>query len=312
MPFTETVSSNYVGKEAGRIAGDAFQEADTIRLGLVTFAENVNYLLNMRRIEYTNGKQVYSCGFDPNGGIVLDERVLTTIKVKNDIQVCKETFRATWSESQLGASAKNSAGAFAGSDIMQAIQVEVLADTAEDTDRVIWQGDNGTNPEEWDGFETLFVADASVIKPTGPSGIGALSESTVEQHLKIALAAIPRALRRKSVEVLVAPDVFQAYWFYLVSKGIANDGNTDAKRVGFGKYMLTEVNGLSDGKVVIYEKRNLVFATGLLGDHNEFMMRDEDTIGLLSGFVRGKMVYNGGCQYYKSDEIVYYDAVAVV
>lgn len=57
--------------------------------------------------------------------------------------------------------------------------------------------------------------------------------------------------------------------------------------------------------VVIYERKNLVFATGLTADHNQVAMVDEDEIGLLTGKVRGKVVYNVGVGYYNAEEIVY-------
>ena len=57
---------------------------------------------------------------------------------------------------------------------------------------------------------------------------------------------------------------------------------------------------------IIYEKKNLVFGTGLLGDHNEVAIVDEDEIGLLTGKVRGKMVYNAGVNYYNSEDIVWF------
>ena len=37
-------------------------------------------------------------------------------------------------------------------------------------------------------------------------------------------------------------------------------------------------------------------------------MVDEDEIGLLTGFVRGTMVYNAGVQFYNGEEIIYFDA----
>ena len=57
--------------------------------------------------------------------------------------------------------------------------------------------------------------------------------------------------------------------------------------------------------VGIYQKKNLIFATGLQGDHNNLAVTDEDEIGLLTGQVRGKLVYNGGMGYYNSEEIVW-------
>ena len=304
MATTNTVTSNYAGKVAGEIIGKTFKEADTLRLGLITLAPNVNDELHMRRIRYTDGTTAYSCGFDPRGGIVLNERTLRPKKLKNDFQVCKEDFRQTWSEDSMGASAAN---VNAPADIMEAIQVEMLGETAEQIDAKIWQG-NDTNPDEWDGYITLFAADSAVIKANNgivPSG-NAITESTVEAELKKALAAISVALRRKSVNVAVSPDVFQAYWFYLVSKGIANTGVADEKQAKFGKYMLTEVNGLPDNTIVIFEKKNLVMGAGLEADFNQVSLVDEDEIGLLTGQVRGKMVYSGGVNYYNSEDIVWY------
>lgn len=298
MATTTTVTSNYAGKEAGGIIGQAFKEADTIAKGFLTTFENVNYKLNLRKIELTGGKREYTCGFLPAGSIVLSEKVLEPKKFKDDFSVCKEDFRAQWSEESMGASAHNDN---APKDIMDAILVEKLAQTAEELDDNIWNGD-GANANEFDGYLKLWLADSEVIDVD----IEVVTESNVEAMLKLALNAVPVAIRRRSLKVGVSPDVFQAYSFYLVSKGITNglggDANTTPK---FGKYDLVEINGLPDNTIVIAEPKNLVFGTGLLADHNEVVMKDEDEIGLLTGLVRGTMVYNAGVQYYNGAEIVW-------
>lgn len=308
MATTNTVTSNYTGKVAGEIVGQAFKEADSLRLGLFTLAENVNYKMNLRKIQYTDGTTNYTCGFVPSGAVVLSEKVITPEKFMNSLQICKEDFRQTWSEDSMGASASNPN---APSDIMEAMQMEVLASQAEKLDSDFWNGDTD-NDGEFDGLIKQFEADSNIIKDgNGLTAPGATTtESNVEAHLKLALAAIPVALRRKDLIVAVSPNVYQAYWFYLVSKGIAWNGSTEEKQTRFGKYTLTEVNGLPDDTIVIFEKKNIVFATGLQGDHNEFTLVDEDEIGLLTGQVRGKLVYNAGIGYYNSEEIVYLDTTA--
>lgn len=303
MATTTTVSSNYAGKVAGEIIGAAFKEADTLRLGLVTVADNVNFKLNLRKNRYTDGTTDYSCGFTPEGAVTLSEKVLTIEKLMNAIQVCKEDFRQTWSEDSEGASASNPN---APSDIMEAISMELLASQAQKIDEDIWTGLAATDGE-FGGLIEQFAADGNVIKAN--NGITALNaattEANVEAHLKAALEAVPVAIRRKDLTVAVSPDVFQAYWFYLVSKGIANDGNAEAKQTRFGRYTLTEVNGLPDNTIVIFEPKNVVFATGLQSDFNEFSMVDEDSIGLLTGQVRGKLVYGAAVGYYNSEDIVW-------
>lgn len=304
MATTTTVSSNYAGKVAGQIIGKAFKEADTLRLGLVTVLQNVNYKENLRKIRYTDGTVDYACGFTPEGAITLSEKVIEPKKVMNAFQICKEDFRQTWDEDLVGASASNPN---MPSNIQEAILMEVLQEQAERVDSEIWTGVVATDGQIG-GFIPLFAADADVIKANnGITPIGAaITEANVESELKKVLAAIPVEVRRNSLAVAVSPDVFQAYWFYLVSKGIANDGNAEPKQTRFGRYTLTEVNGLPDNTIVAYDVRNLVFATGLLGDHNTIELRDEDEIGLLTGQVRGKMVYNGGVGYYNSEDIVWY------
>jgi hypothetical protein len=304
MATTTTVSSNYAGKEAGAIIGASFKEADTLRLGLISVSENVNYKMNLRRLRYTDGTTDYSCGFTPAGAIVLNEKQLVIEKLMNPIQVCKEDFRQTWSEDSMGASASNPN---APADIMEAISLEVLSSQAEKIDTDIWTGLAAT-AGEFNGLLAQFAADDNVIKANNgivPSG-NAITESTVEAELKKALAAVPTSIRRKDLTVAVSPDVFQAYWFYLVSKGIANDGTADEKQVRFGRYTITEVNGLPDNSIVIFEKKNVVFATGLQADFNDLSFVDEDEIGLLTGMVRGKMVYGAAVGYYNSEDIVWY------
>jgi len=303
MATTVSVTSNYAGKEAGGIVGQAFKEADTIAKGFITPFENVNFKLNLRKIELTGGKREYTCGHVPAGAITLTEKVLEPKKFKDDFSVCKEDFRAQWSEETMGASAYNDN---APKDIMDAILVEKLAQTAEELDDNIWNGD-GTNATEFDGYLKLFLADADVIDVD----LDAVTEANVEAMLKLALNDVPVAIRRKSLKVGVSPDVFQAYSFYLVSKGISNglggDANTTPK---FGKYDLVEINGLPDNTIVIAEPKNLIFGTGLLADHNRVELSDEDTIGLQTGLVRGTMVYNAGVSYYNGAEIVWARPIA--
>lgn len=302
MPTTVTVTSNYAGKEAGAIIGQAFKEADTIAKGFVTPFENVNFKLNLRKIVLTGGKREYTCGHVPTGAITLSEKVLEPKKFKDDWEICKEDFRAQWSEETMGASAHNDN---APKDIMDAILVEKLAQTAEELDDNIWNGD-GANADEFDGLLKLFAADASVIDVD----IDAVTEANVEAMLKLAIAAIPIELRRKTLKIGVSPDIYMYYGFWLASKGIANglggDANTAPK---FGKYTIEEINGLPANTIVILEPKNVIFATGLLADHNEVRLVDQDDT-LLNGKIIGSMVYNAGVGYYNGEEIVWARPIA--
>lgn len=295
MATTTTVSSNYNGTAAGAIIGQAFKTIDTIEKNAVTIAENVNFKLSLRKIAYTDGTTAYTCGFAPAGTIVLNENTIEPFKFKNDFDVCKEDFRATWSDGIMGAGAANSN---APSDIMDAIQAEVLGAIGEKLETDMWRSSTNFN-----GWLTQFIADADVIKPTSAAVV---SEANVlSNYLKPALNAVPIALRNKELVIAVSPDVAQAYAFYLSTQGIVYGmGNTDFA-LAFGRHTLTVLNGLPANSVVIYERKNLVFATGLTADYNQVALVDEDEIGLLTGKVRGKVVYAVGVGYYNAQEIVY-------
>lgn len=310
MPTSTTVDSNYTGKVAGEIIGASFKEGDTIKGNLVTFSKGIGYKLNMRRIRYTDGTVAYSCGHTPAGAVVLNERVLEPVKLKNDMEFCKEDFRATWSGDSMGDSAWNLSEP---ADIIKAIQVEVLSETAERTDSLIWNGD-ATNTNEWDGFITLFNADSGVIKAgNGITQSGnPITKDTVLAEFDLATTAIPFSVRRKKLVFGVSYDVFDAYQKHLIEAGVSNGlGGNANTQANYGMYTITPIGGLDANTIVIYEAKNLLFGLGATQDFNQLTFVDEDSIGLLTGNIRGKMVYSGGCQYYNSEEIVWYLSTTV-
>jgi hypothetical protein len=298
MPTTVNVSSNYNGKVAGALFLKAWKESDTLKNNLVTIYPNVNSKLSLRKQETTNGRREYTCGHTPAGSIVLSEKSVTPVKFKDDWDLCKETFRATWTSDDMGASAANDVFP---KEILDGIIASKLAEEASYTDDKIWQGVEAT--DGYDGFLTQFADDDDIITVDGE----VITKSNVIAQLEEAVGAIPTAIRRKTLNIMVSPDVAQAYNFYLIDKGTVNGlgGNANTDLV-FGKHRLVEVGGLPENTIVIAEQGNLGFATGALEDHNSIAVIDEDSIGLLTGKVRGTMVYNVGVIYVYSPEIVWY------
>lgn len=304
MATTTTITSNYAGDAAGGFFLKAFKEGDALKNGAVTIYDNVNYELWLKKLATTNGRRAYSCGHAPGGSITLTERLLAPKKFKDDFDICKEDFRATWGEKSMGASAHNNT---MNKEILDAIIANKLADNAEEFSSLIWSGDS-TNTDEFDGFLKLFLADATVIDVD----LDAVTESNVEAQIKLALASVPVALRGKNtLKVSVSSDIAQYYNFFLASKGIANGlgGNANTSLV-FGNYTLVVDTGLPTNTIVIADPKNLAFGTGALADHNTIEVVDEDSIGLLTGKVRGTMVYNAGVQYAYGAEIVWARPIA--
>lgn len=304
MATTTTITSSYAGKVAGEIFLKTFKEADALKNGILTVYQGVNYKTVLRKPQTTNGRRDYTCGHVPAGSITLNEAILEPKKFKDDFDICKEDFRQEWGEESMGASAHNNT---MNKEILDAIIANKLADNAEDFGEIIWTGDKD-NAGEFDGFLTLFLADSSVIDVD----LDAVTESNVEAQIKLALAAVPVALRGKNtLKVSVSANIAQAYNFFLASKGITNGlgGNANTSLV-FGNYTLVVDNGLPASTIVIADPKNLAFGTGALADHNLIEVVDEDSIGLLTGKVRGTMVYNAGVQYAYGAEIVWARPIA--
>lgn len=63
---------------------------------------NVNDRILLRCICYIDGIIVYICGFVLVGVIVMDEKEVVLVKLKNDLEVCKEDFCKIWFEDLFG------------------------------------------------------------------------------------------------------------------------------------------------------------------------------------------------------------------
>lgn len=303
MATNLTVSSNYAGKVAGEIIGKAFKEADTIGKNLITVMPDIDYQGSLRKIAYSDGRTDYSCGFTPAGAVTLSEVVLAPKKIKNDMEICKEDLRQIWSSASMGFSAKNDS---IPKDVETALIAEILADTAEAVDYEIWNGDSSVNGQ-FGGLIPQFSADGSVIKAN--NGITAIGAATTKANvitvIETFLNAIPVALRRKSDLILaVSNNVALAYQQALVSAGINNGLGGADMPLQYGSYKLEVVNGLPDNTLVAYQRKNVYFGTGLMADHNELRLVDQDESSL-TGTVRGKMVYTAGTKYVNSEEIVW-------
>lgn len=304
MATTTNVTSNYAGGVAGQIIGKAFKEADTLAKNLVTVNPNIDFKVSLRKIQYTDGRVDYACGFTPSGAVTLVERTLEPKKIKNEQELCKEDFRQVWDSASMGFSAHNDN---MPKDEQTALLNEILQDTAAATDSDIWNGD-AANSGEFDGFTTLFAADGSVIKANNgivPIGVSITKANVISEFEKV-MGAVPVSLRRKKDLVFgISPDVALAYEQALISAGISNGFGGADMPLQYGSRTMEVINGLADNSIVVYEKKNLVFGTGLLSDHNDIRIKDMDESDL-SGMIRYKMVYTAGVQYINSEDVVWY------
>jgi len=300
MATTTNVSSNYVGTVAGEIIGKSFKEADTIARNLVTILPNIDFQISMRKIEYADGRTDYTCGWQPSGTITLSEKLLTPKKIKLDLEVCKEDLRQIWSSATMGFSAHNDV---MPKDVSTALIAEVLASTAQSVDSDIWNGVAATSGS-FGGFIPLFNADATVIKAgSGIVSLGAaVTKANVISEIEKVLNATPIRLRKKDRVFGVSANIALAYEQALVSAGISNGNGGTEQQLRYGSTVLEVINALPDNTFVVYEKKNLAFGTGLLADHNEIRIEEDE----MKGITMMKLVYTGGVQYANSEDIIWY------
>ena len=183
---------------------------------------------------------------------------------------------------------------------------------AEQTETDIWSGAAGAGT--FDGFKTLLNADAG---HTGAKKIvgEAITSSNVIAQLELLEAQIPNSVYDKEdLFIYASQNVFRAYKSALggfqangqgASGYMAQGQNQDIDVQYFNGVKIVACNGLADNNIIVSQKSNLFFATGLLSDHNEVKVLDmADLDG--SKNVRFIMRYTAGVQYAVVDDIVSY------
>lgn len=303
MATTTTISTSYNGQDAGQIISRALFSASTLENNLISFSPNVKYKKILKRLSTGSLIQAAGCDFDANSSVTLDERELEVVKLKVNLQVCKDDFMDDYLALEMGASAHGDLPKTFSDFLIEEMRKKV----ANELETKIWQ-----NSVEFDGFETLFAADASVIDVTA----SAIDSSNVIEELGKVHAQIPAALiTNPDTTIYVSQSIASAYVIALGGFAAAGQGaaGTDNKgsqwyngsALSFAGIKVVVANGLSQGKMVATTKENLNFGTSLMSDLNEVKVIDMENIDG-SDNVRFIMKMTAGVQYAYGADIVYY------
>ena len=307
MATTTSITTTYAGEFAGKYIAAALLSADTIDKGLIEVKPNVKYKEVIKKLAIDDIVANATCDFGATSTVTLTERVLQPEEFQVNLQLCKKDFRSDWEAIQMGYSAYDNLPA----NFSDFLIANIAGKVAQKTEQTIWAGVNAT-AGEFDGFTTLFAADASVLDVTGTTVTAA---NVIEEMGKV-MDAVPAALYGKEdLTIYVPQNVAKAYVRALGGFGTAGLGaaGTDAKGTQwygnqplfFDGVRVAMVNGLPSNKMVAAQSSNLYFGTGLLSDHNEVKLLD---MGDLDGSqnVRVIMRYTAGVQYGIGSEVVYY------
>ena len=302
-----SITTTYAGEFAGKYISAALLSADTIEGGGITVKPNVKFKEVMKTLSTNALVKDAACDFADQSTVTLAERVLQPEEFQVNLELCKKDFHNDWEAVQMGYSAFDSLPPSFADFLIGHIAAKV----AQKTEENIWQGATA-NAGEFDGFEALLAADATVVDVTGTT----VSAANVITELGKVVDAISTAVYGKEdLYIYVASNVARAYIRALGgfgasglgANGVNNEGTTwfNGGDLAFDGVKLFVCSGLSDNTMVAAQKSNLFFGTGLLADHNEVKLIDmADLDG--SQNVRVVMRFTAGVQYGIGADIVLY------
>jgi hypothetical protein len=307
MATTTSITTTYAGEFAGKYIAAALLSGTTLDKGLVEIKPNVKFKEVIKKVATDNIVKNATCDFDPTSTLTLTERILQPEEFQVNLQLCKKDFRSDWEAVQMGYSVyDNLPPSF--TDFLLAHVAEKVAQRIETN---IWAGANAT-AGQFDGFTTLFAADADVVDVVGTSVTAA---NVIEEMGKV-VDAIPSVLYGKEdLTIYVSQKVAKAYVRALGGFGSAGLGAAGVDQKGtmwygdqplyFDGIRVAMVNGMPADDMVAAQSSNLYFGTGLLSDSNEVKVLD---MGDLDGSqnVRVIMRFTAGIQYGFGSEVVYY------
>lgn len=302
MATTVTITQTLKGKDAGKLFHAMLMEVDILASGLIQVIEDANTPIYLNRIEVSPEIVRYSCGFDPKGSINMTEKKIIVEKYKIEMEVCKEDFRNSSIGSQFGESAWNKNMSQDLNDAVEAYCVNAAQNTINDW---IWNGKKG-NGIEFDGYFEQFKTDAEVIKVKATDTPTTENVTAIFKKVKKSFTKIMRK-NKMITGFFVSSDIFDAYETLLINKGIDNGFGGDANTyMKYGKIEIHEMIVFPENTIVAVLDKNLAFATGLLQDYNEFIIRDGDEGTKPDGKIYFKMVFGAGCGYVFGGDIIWY------
>jgi hypothetical protein len=298
MATTTSLTTTYAGREAAGYIRAAFLSNES--LAAVTFKENIEYKQVVRKLVDSITFANATCDFTPTGTVTLTERILTLEKFQIHRQLCKNTFLIDWE-------ARSEQNNELHASLTDAIIANVLAGMAANNERLIWQGVNAT-AGEYDGFETLFLADATVLDVSSPVAIDATN--VIEEMGRLVLT-LPTRVRRATEKpvIAVSSNVAEAYRSAILGLGggyYLYQGESVVMNWQ-GQYDVIECPGMSDDTMAFYQKSNLWFGTNLLDQWNNVAVLDMYAHDL-SDNVRFAASFFAGVQYGFGNEIAFYQA----
>lgn len=310
MATTTTITTTYAGEKKRGYIATALLSANTIANGGVMVNQNVKYKEVIKQMAVSGLIADGTCDFDATGAVVLTERYLEPEEFQVNMQLCKKDFRSDWEAISMGYSAWDNLPP----DFQTFLVARVIAQVAEENERILWQGVDA-NAGEYDGFLTLMAADAAVVNNI--TGVAIDATNVVDELGKIvdlAVSSNEAIISKEDAYIYIPQNVYRAYIRSLGGFGASGQGaagfedrgsNQTIAPMVFEGFKLFVANGLPSNKMIFARSSNLWFATGLMDDQTELKVIDMEDIDL-SQNVRLGMRWTATVNYGIPEEIITY------
>ena len=268
-----SLTSSYNGEFSGKFIAAALLSASTLDSGAISILPNVKYKAVIQKGATDDIVKDATCDFvTDQGTLTLTEAVLQPDEFQVNLILCKKDLHNSWEAEQMGYSAfDNLAPSFA-----EFVIAHVAAKVADKTEKNIWKGATATSGE-FDGFEAKLLADGTVNDVTGTTVTATNVIDEMGKVIDSAVANAPAILGSEDLTLYVPINVAQAYiralGGFAATIGGAGTDNKGTQWYNGGALTFEGVNifvckGMSSNKMVLAEKSNLYFGTGLMSDQN--------------------------------------------
>ncbi len=245
-----TVNGNYTGSQAGDYLGACIKSGLTLSEGNITFLENVKYKRNLTVVSSASLISADTdCSFSTAGALTLTDRVITPVKKKLNLELCKRDLEMDWQAENMTPGVTNS-----GMDTdFTAFMMEYLGESI------------GANVENtiWTDLEAAAVADATVVDVTG----AALDADNIIVELGKVRDAIPTGCYGKEDLTIYMGTAAIRFYISAMSKlGYLNLYYAAEIPLTFEGIKIAHAPGMSVDVIMASRKSNLFAATDLISD----------------------------------------------
>jgi hypothetical protein len=306
-----SLTTTYAGEFSGKYIAAALLSAATLDAGAISILPNVKFKSVLQKGATDDIVKDASCNFvTDQGTLTLTEAILVPEEFQVNLEICKKDLHSSWEAAQMGYSAfDNLAPSFA-----EFVIAHVAAKVADRTEKNIWAGSTATSGQ-FDGFGVKLLADATVHDVTATSVTAANVIAEMGAVVDSAVANAPAILGQEDLTLYVSTNVAQAYIRALGgfaatigANGVDNKGTQwyNGGALSFEGINIFVAKGLASNRMVLAQKSNLYFGTGILNDQNEVKVIDmSDVDG--SQNVRVIMRFTAGVQHIFGSDIVFYN-----